>query len=140
MIGGGNNDKKFVGKITQKIMSGEKNIKVVNDKFGSITYAKDLLYGIKNLINTEKFGIYHMTNGGMYSRYDIAMEIVNILGKDNIILTSVSSDEFSLPASRGYSEALENHRLNLMGLNYMRPWKEALKEYVKKELLPLYNK
>src|SRR3989338_11673281 len=66
MIGGGKNDKKFVRKIMDKIMSEVKSIKVVNDKFGSITYAKDLLYGIKELIKTDRFGIYHMTNGGIH--------------------------------------------------------------------------
>lgn len=139
MIGGGKTDKKFVGKVTQKIMSGEKHIKVVNDKFGSITYAKDLLCGIKELIGTNRFGLYHMTNGGMYSRYDIAMEMVNILGKSDVEIVSVTSDQFPLPAPRGRSEALENRNLNLMRLNRMRPWKEALKEYITRELLTLYN-
>lgn len=140
MIGGGCIDKKFVGKVMHKIMLGEKNIKVVNDKFGSITYAKDLLYGIRELIKTDKCGTYHMTNGGMCSRYDIAKEIVNILGKSEVEIIPVSSDEFPLPAPRGYSEALENYRLNLMGLNHMSPWKEALKEYIKEELLPSCNR
>ncbi|MFC1623859.1 dTDP-4-dehydrorhamnose reductase [Candidatus Omnitrophota bacterium] len=139
MIGGGKNDKKFVGKIMQKIMSGEKSIKVVNDKFGSITYARDLLYRIKELIKTDRFGTYHMTNEGMHSRYDIAKEIVNILGKADVRIIPVSSDEFPLPAPRSRSEALENRNLKLMNLNLMQPWKDALKEYIKDELLPLYQ-
>jgi dTDP-4-dehydrorhamnose reductase len=140
MIGGGKNDKKFVRKIMDKIMSGENRIKVVNDKFGSITYAKDLLRGIKELIKTDRFGVYHMTNGGMHSRYDIAKEMVNILGKSNIEIIPVASDEFPLPAPRGHSEALENHNLKLLGLNQMRPWKEALKEYMTQELPNLYSR
>ena len=130
MIGGGRIDKKFVGKVMHKIMSGEKNIKVVNDKFGSLTYAKDLLYGIRELIKTDKCGTYHMTNGGMCSRYDIAKEIVNILGKAEVEIIPVSSDEFPLSAPRGRSEALENYNLNKIGLNCMRPWREALRDYV----------
>lgn len=139
MIGGGKADKKFVGKVIQKIMSGEKRIKVVNDKFGSVTYAKDLLYGIKSLIRTDKFGVYHMTNEGMYSRYDIAIEMASILDRDHVEITPVSSNEFPLPAPRGRSEALENYNLNKLGLNHMEPWKDALREYITNELLPLYN-
>jgi len=139
MIGGGRNDKKFVGKIIHKIMSGERHIKAVDDKFGSITYAKDLLYGIKELIKTDKFGVYHMSNGGMYSRYDIAREIKDILDEKDVKVASASSDEFPLPAPRGRSEALENYNLNLMNLNCMRPWREALKEYIEHELIPLYR-
>ena len=140
MIGGGETDKKFVGKVMQKIVSGEKRIKAVNDKFGSITYAKDLLRGIKELIKTDRFGVYHMTNGGMYSRYDIAREMIDISGNKDIRLDSVGSDAFPLPAPRGRSEALENHNLNKLDLNRMKPWKDALREYITGELLPLYNK
>jgi dTDP-4-dehydrorhamnose reductase len=140
MIGGGRNDKKFVGKIIHKIMSGEKEIKAVNDKFGSITYARDLLYGIKGLIATDRFGVYHMANGGVYSRYDIAKEIINIVEKKDIKLIPVSSDEFPLPAPRGRSEALENYNLNKLNLNHMKQGKEALREYTTKELLILYKK
>ena len=140
MIGGGKTDKKFVGKVMQKIMSGDKRIKVVNDKFGSITYAKDLLRGIKELIKTGKFGVYHMTNEAMHSRYDIAREMVDILGKSDVEIVPITSDEFPLPAPRGRSEALKNHNLDLMRLNRMRPWKEALKEYMTQELLNLYSK
>ena len=139
MIGGGKNDKKFVRKIMDKIMSEVKSIKVVNDKFGSITYAKDLLCGIKELIKTERFGIYHMTNEGVHSRYDIAKEMLNILGKSNVEIVPVSSDEFPLPAPRGRSEAMENYNLGLINLNYMRPWRDALKEYIETELLSLYK-
>jgi dTDP-4-dehydrorhamnose reductase len=139
MIGGGIIDKKFVGKIMQKIVSQERSVKVVNDKFGSITYARDLLRGIRGLIRTDRFGTYHMTNEGMCSRYDIAMEIVNILGKTDIEIVPVSSDEFPLPAPRGRSEALENHNLKLLNLDSMQPWKDALREYIKTELLPLYQ-
>ncbi len=140
MIGGGKTDKKFVGKVMQKIMSGDKRIKVVNDKFGSITYAKDLLRGIKELIKTGKFGVYHMTNEGMRSRYDIAREMVDILGKSDVEIVPITSDEFPLPAPRGRSEALENRNLNLMRLNRMRPWKDALREYITKEMLVLYKR
>jgi len=134
MIGGGRNDKKFVGKVIRKIMSGEKSIKAVNDKFGSITYGKDFLYGIKELIKTDRFGTYHMTNGGMHSRYDMAREIVNILGRNDIEIEPVSSIEFHLPAPRGRSEALENYNLNKVGLNCMRPWREALRDYIRENI------
>lgn len=140
MIGGGRNDKKFVRKIMDKIMSGTNPIKAVNDKFGSITYAKELLYGIRELIKTDKFGTYHMTNEGMHSRYDIAKEMVSILGRPNVEIAPVVSDEFPLPAPRGRSEALENYNLDRINLNCMSAWKEALREYITGELITVYNR
>lgn len=129
MIGGGKKDVKFVGKIIRKMMHSE-SVNVVNDKFGSLTYAKDLLSGIKVLLTTDKFGLYHMVNQGMVSRFDIALEIKNILSPKKVKILPVSSESFPLPAPRGRSEALENFRLNQSGLYQMRDWKEALKDYL----------
>lgn len=129
MIGGGKKDMKFVGKIVQ-LMKEREELSIVDDKFGTITYAKELVANIKELLKTNFYGIYHMANDGMCSRYDIALEIAKILGK-NIKINRISSAAFPLPAPRARSEALRNYKLELMGLNKMKPWKEALKNYLK---------
>lgn len=129
MIGGGKKDIKFVGKIVRKMKESD-SIKVVDDKFGSLTYAKDLLSGIKYLLNTSKFGLYHMVNPGMVSRYEIALEIKNVLLLKGINIQPVSSEIFPLPAPRGRSEALENFRLKQLGFDNMQDWRSALKDYL----------
>lgn len=129
MIGGGKKDVKFVGKIVEKMFKSD-SINVVNDKFGSLTYAKNLLFSIKNLLNGNKTGIYHMVNQGMVSRYDIALEIKNILSLKRVNINPVSSGSFPLPAPRGRSEALDNLRLRQLKLDYMCGWKEALRDYL----------
>ena len=129
MIGGGREkDKKFVGKITRQF--GEKDrILAVNDKIGSPTYARDLVEGIKKLIATGYFGLYHMTNNGVCSRFDVAVEIGKILGK-KIPVEPVPSSVFPLPAPRADSEAMRNYKLELLGVHRMRPWQDALREYL----------
>ncbi|MBN1354302.1 MAG: SDR family oxidoreductase [Candidatus Omnitrophica bacterium] len=132
MMGGGpEKDKKFIGKIMKKITE-DASIKVINDKFGSPTYAKDLLGGIKKLLPHEQYGIYHMVNesAGGCSRYDMTLAIKGILKNNDITITPVSSDEFNLSAPRAYSEALDNFRLKEMKLDLMRGWKEALAAYM----------
>ena len=136
MIGGGKKDRKFVGKITRKILEGESHLRVVDDKFGSPIYAKDLLGGIRRLLNTDYYGLYHMVNTGMVSRYQIALAIRDILERPDIEIEPVSSAFFPLPAPRGRSEALRNYKLDLLGLNEMRSWQEALAEYLLTELVP----
>lgn len=128
MIGGGEKDKKFVGKIARQF--GEKErILAVNDKIGSPTYARDLLEGIKKLMETGYYGLYHMTNKGVCSRYDVAVEIGRILKKKTPV-EPVSSDLFPLPAPRARSEAMRNYKLELLDIHRMRSWQDALKEYL----------
>lgn len=130
MFGGGFRDKKFVGKIAQILFNGEKRLKVVDDKFGSPTYAKDLLRTIKALLEGEHSGVFHAVNGWGCSRYDVASEMKTILGKDDVTIEAVKSNAFKLDAPRGFSEQLINQRLSQLGMVQMRRWEEALKEYL----------
>ena len=137
MIGGGETkDKKFVGKIARLIVEGKQTLQAVNDKWGSPTYAKDLLTGIGRLIETGYFGLYHMVNAGQCSRYEMALAIRDALQCPDVAIQPVSSDRFPLPAPRGRSEALQNLKLELLGLPPMRPWQEAMRDYIQTELVP----
>jgi dTDP-4-dehydrorhamnose reductase len=128
MIGGKEKDKKFVAKI-KKLLETEKELKIVYDKIGSPTYAKELVIGIRELLKTDYYGLFHMTNKGTCSRYEIACEMAKILNTD-IKITPVNSAHFPLPAPRAYSEAMRNMKLDLLGWNHMSHWKDALKEYL----------
>lgn len=121
--GGPLKDKKFVAKIIQQLNNPE--IKVVNDNQGSQTFAKDLVRGIGNLLEENKTGIYHLVNKGICSRYDMALEIVKIF-KSPAKIIPVSSSYFNLDAPRG-AEILGSKN------DSMRPWQEALGEYLETE-------
>ena len=136
MIGGGVKDKKFVAKVGRKMLAGEQNLRVVDDRFGSPSYARDLLWGIRKLLQTGYYGLYHMVNTGMCSRYEIALAMRDILGCKEISIEPVSSAYFPLPAPRARSEAMDNLKLRLLGLNCMRPWQAALREYLESEFQP----
>ncbi len=128
MMGGGRKDKKFVAKILDLIDEG-KPISAVTDKFGSPTFTKDLSKSIIELIKTGKYGLYHLTNKGFCSRYDIALKIVEILNRP-VTVKPVGSDAFPLPAPRIRSEASESSKLASIGITPMRPWGDALREYL----------
>ncbi len=129
MMGGKEKDKKFVAKII-KLMEERKEISVVNDKFGSLTYTEDLSRCLVKLVETKRHGTYHMSNQGACSRYEIACKIKEYLRKDKIRIKPVTSEAFPQKAPRGRSEAMENFKLNLLGMNTMPPWQEALYDYV----------
>jgi dTDP-4-dehydrorhamnose reductase len=136
MVGGGNKDKKFVGNVARLMMEGRNPLKIVNDKLGSPTYAKDLLGGIHTLLETGYYGLYHLVNKGCCSRYDVALVIRDVLHRPDIEIMPVSSAYFPLPAPRAHSEAMRNLKLELLGLDHMRPWQDALREYIASELAP----
>jgi len=128
MFGGGPGvDKKFVGKIIKQLAQSE--IKVVNDKIGSLTYGKDLASAIKQLLILDRAGLFHLTNRGFCSRYEVAEQIVKILGA-NVKIIPVDSTEFTLAATRSASEAMASK------LDIMRDWREALREYLLEEWKP----
>ena len=130
MIGGGpEKDKKFVAKIVKQLDNNSK-LKAVDDKLGSLTYTVDFSNCMLRLIETGYYGLYHCTNKGWASRYEVAKKIVEILGKDNVTIEPVSSAHFPLPAPRARSEMSRNYKLDLLGMNNMRTWQEALGEYV----------
>lgn len=129
MIGGGKKDKKFVAKIVELLKT--KNIlTVVNDKKGCPTFTKDFSESIIKVIKSASYGIYHITNEGQATRYDIACKIVEYLGRDDCLVKPITSDLFPLPAPRPDSEAVDNHKLKLLGIR-MRPWQDALVDYLK---------
>lgn len=131
MVGGWEIDKKFVYKIVHQILEGKKELRVVADKFGSPTFTKDFARNLMTVIETNRYGLYHMTNTGTCSRYEVAVKIVELMNlKDDIKVLPISSDEFPLPAPRARSEMMRNYKLELLGLNHMPHWQESLAAYI----------
>jgi dTDP-4-dehydrorhamnose reductase len=121
----GKHGKNFVE--TMLRLAGEnKDIKVVNDQFGSPTYAKDLASEVKKLVESQNpYGIYHITNSETCSWYDFAVKIFE-LSSLNLKIKPVKSEEFPTPAKRPIYSMLINTKLPPM-----RKWEEALKDYLK---------
>jgi dTDP-4-dehydrorhamnose reductase len=130
MVGGGpKKDKKFVGKIIRQIKE-TKVLKAVDDKIGSPTFTVDFSRCLGDLIETGFYGLYHCTNKGFGSRYNVAKKIIEILGRSDITVEPVSSAYFPLPAARARSEMSRNYKLDLLGMNPVRNWEKALEEYI----------
>jgi dTDP-4-dehydrorhamnose reductase len=136
MMGGGpRKDKKFIQKIMKQIKNGSKELYVVNDKLGTPTYTHDFANNVKLLIEKDSRGLFNMVCGGLTGRFEVATELIQLLGlKNEINILEVESEYFSKEyfADRPACERLVNKRLNDLGLNIMRDWKVALKEYLEK--------
>jgi dTDP-4-dehydrorhamnose reductase len=134
MMGGGpNKDKKYIQKIMGQLKNGAKELFVVDDKDGTPTYTHDFAINVKSLLENELWGLYNMVCGGQTSRLEVTMELLKILNLENDIkINVVSSDYFKdvYFAQRPPNERLVNKKLNLRGINLMRNWKIALREYI----------
>ena len=104
----------------------------MDDKYGSPTFSFDFAENILPLVATGRYGLYHMANRGVASRYQIACEIIRILDLEGEVrVFPVNSAQYPLPAPRGRSEGLINYKLNVLGLNHMPPWEDSLRKYLK---------
>jgi dTDP-4-dehydrorhamnose reductase len=134
MMGAGpKKDKKFIQKLMKQIKDGKKELFIVNDKDGTPTYTQDFAKTVKVLIEKEYWGLYNCVCGGQTSRLEVAQELLKLLCKEEEIkITTVSSDFFKdiYFAERPASERLVTKKLDLRGVNQMRDWKVALKEYI----------
>lgn len=105
-------------------------IKVVNDQFGNPTSANDLAYEILQLALTDRYGIYHCTDEGTCSWFDFACAIVDRAGIE-CTKTPCTTEEFPRPAKRPAYSSLRNKHLEETIGNEMRPWRDALNEYMR---------
>ncbi len=134
MMGAGpKKDKKFIQKLMKQIKDGKTELFIVDDKDGTPTYTHDFARNVKALIQKEYWGLYNMVCGGQTSRLEVATELVRLLDLQNKVkLTPVGSDFFKNTyfAERPPCERLINRKLNIRGLNLMRDWRVALKDYI----------
>ncbi len=103
---------------------------VVKDQVFSPTYTKDLARKIAWLITTEYYGTFHITNKGTCSWYDFAREILRQVGLSTPVIP-ITSDQYPQKARRPRYSVLDNYHLRLLGADDMRPWQEALTDYLK---------
>jgi len=112
----------------KSLLKERDEIKVVDDQVGSPTYTRDLAIKLKELIG-RGYGIYHITNSSYCSWYEFACKIKEYISSNSVV-TPTTSDRFPRPAKRPAYSVLNNTMLRLEGIEPLRPWEEALKDYL----------
>jgi dTDP-4-dehydrorhamnose reductase len=122
---GGNN---FVATMVDLVRRKDA-VRVVHDQVGSPTYTCDLALALRALVQSEIYGIYHLTNSGTCSWYELARAISQCL-KAPCRVQPCRSEEYPRPAARPANSVLEGRYARWSGLPALRPWREALTAYV----------
>ena len=124
----GINGKNFVNTMLKRAETHD-TITVVNDQFGSPTYTYDLAKLLVDMIQTEKYGVYHATNEGFCSWYDFACAIFKEAGmKVNVI--PVTSAEYGAKANRPMNSRMSKEKLTENGFERLPSWEDALKRFM----------
>jgi len=85
----------------------QKAIKVVSDQQRTPTYVYDICAGIDAIIKQRKTGIYHLAGKNVLSPYDMAITTARMLGLNEALIESVTSETFPEPVKRAKRSGLK---------------------------------
>lgn len=111
-------------------------VRVVTDQVLSPTFTADLARKTKELIERDATGVYHLTNAGECSWFEFARCTFDLAGVE-VKMEPVHTDQTRRRARRPSYSALATARLKEVGLSPLRPWKEALGDYLREKGLNL---
>lgn len=124
-IGGNNFNKQVINWSKTKDI-----LKIADDLVSVPTYAKDLAYFSWKLIQTGKFGLYHITNSGIASKYEQAKYILEKIKWKGKIERAKAAD-FKSPAERPKYSKLSSEKVeNLLG-EKIPNWENGLDRFLK---------
>lgn len=126
----GRNGKNFVK--TMLRLAGERDeIAVVADQRGCPTFTEDLAGMIRLLAVSRLPGVFHVTNQGETTWFDLAQETLRAAGLDAERIRAITTADYPTPARRPAYSVLDNAALRLQGLPLLPDWHEPLERLVK---------
>lgn len=111
-------------------------LRVVDDQFGSPTYADDLAGWTIRLVEGEASGVYHLANRGIATWWEVAREALDRGGFSDLAIERVATSEFPRPAPRPAWSVLDCRKADEAGIR-RRGWREALAAYLESDDSPL---
>jgi dTDP-4-dehydrorhamnose reductase len=124
----GKNGENFV--LTMLRLARERDVvRVVDDEILTPTFTFDVAEQLGDLVETESYGLYHMTAAGACSWYQFTEEIFQKAGIATTV-QPVSREKFPTRAKRPRYSVLDNAALRTIGIEHMPHWKDGLSRYI----------
>ena len=119
-----------------RLMKERSMIKIVNDQWGSPTYAPDLAEAVIRIIQAEDFvpGIYHFSNEGKISWYEFARAIKEMI-RSECELFPITTEEYPTAAKRPKFSLLDCSKIQIIYGVKLKPWHSSLKACVNRLIL-----
>lgn len=127
----------FIQTILNAAAAG-KRLRVVTDEVANPTYNDDLADAIALLIETGRYGTYHLTNSGVCSRYALARYVLDRAGYSDISIDPIMSREWPRPSHPPTYTGMVNLAGEMVGV-ILRPWQEAVVAFLQREGLLKYD-
>ncbi len=108
-------------------LSHRSQVQVVNDQFGSPTYAPHLAAALAQLIETEAFGMYHFAGYGGTSRLELTQTLYDLLGV-GVVVEPITTDQMPRPAQRPLYAILTTLQEPHIELP---PWQDGVAQFVR---------
>lgn len=102
---------------------------LVDDQFGSPTYAKDFAAVLAALAVRRVPGVFHAVNRGVASRLEQGIAALELAGRSTVHLKGMPSSALARPAMRPAFSALADTSLSAVGVAPLRHWRDALQDY-----------
>jgi dTDP-4-dehydrorhamnose reductase len=127
----GNNFVKTMLKLGQE----KPHLQVVNDQKGSPTYTVDLVRFLAELVQTEKYGVYHASNSGSCTWYEFTQAILQDAAelyavKITAKLEPCSTEQFPRPAARPRNSVMEHIAIRTNGFHDLQDWRKGLRDFL----------
>ena len=116
--------------IMVKMAREGKDLQVVDDQVLTPTYTMDIAKSLPQILTSEKFGTYHLTNTGECSWFDFTKAILKICQLESTKLIPVKTGHFGEKAVRPAYSVLDNKNLKKQGFEEMPPWQDSLATYL----------
>ncbi len=125
--GGGN----FMQAILAAAQAGEP-LRVVANEIANPTYTADLAEAIARLIETERYGTYHLVNQGAVSRWQFARYVLDRVGFSDTPIEPITRQQWQRPSLPPEYTALDNIEAYSLGIG-LRSWQEAVDNFLQAE-------
>ena len=125
----GINGNNFI-KTMLKLSKTHDTLTVINDQIGSPTYTYDLARLLVDMMETDKYGIYHATNEGLCSWYEFAVEIFRQAGISMNVIPVTSAEYKAAKAKRPFNSRMNKDKLEENGFERLPQWQDALARYL----------
>ena len=109
-----------------------RSLRVVTNEVANPTYTSDLAAAIAALLETERYGIYHLVNEGAASRWQFARFVLDQAGFADTPIARISRHEWQRPSLPPEYTALANVAGASLGIE-LRPWQESARAFLEAE-------
>lgn len=110
------------------------NISVVNDQYGTPTYAADLAEALVCIVMSPRWveGTFHYSNEGVASWYDFTVSIVDLAGmRETVTVKPIATTDYPTAATRPAFSVLDKTKIKATyGLNIPH-WRHSLERCLK---------